>query len=152
MMDDISFLVNMYRIVFIKPRYKHFLLPYRIVHPKFLVSQALGNLHKQKFNLFGSFTEKIWLPEKSLVAFPRLNSLGSWNQALHIQYCTNTLLDIQIYRHLLIMFHIHIPIWQHGFCIHLAMATKPPSILINSLYPNNAIQLTLLISQRIQFD
>ena len=36
------------------------------------------------------------------------------------------------------MFNIHIPIWQHGSCIHLAMATKPPQILINSLYPNKA--------------
>ena len=48
------------------------------------------------------------------------------------------------------MFHIHIPIWQHGSCIHLAMATKPPPILINSLHPNNAIQLTLYINQCIQ--
>ena len=50
------------------------------------------------------------------------------------------------------MFDIHIPIWQHGSCIHLSMATKPPSILINSLHPNNAIQITLLISQNIQYD
>ena len=37
--------------------------------------------------------------------------------------------------------HIHIPIWQHGSYIHLAMPTKPPPILINSLHPNNAIQI-----------
>ena len=43
------------------------------------------------------------------------------------------------------LFHIHIPIWQHGSCIHLAMATKPHPILINSLHPNNAIQLTLYL-------
>ena len=33
------------------------------------------------------------------------------------------------------LLHIHIPIWQHGSCIHLAMATKPPPMLIN-LHPN----------------
>ena len=37
------------------------------------------------------------------------------------------------------LFHIHITIWQHGSCIHLAMATKPPLMskqchLINSVY------------------
>ena len=37
------------------------------------------------------------------------------------------------------LFNIHIPIWQHGSCIHLAMATKPPPISINSLHPYNAI-------------
>ena len=41
------------------------------------------------------------------------------------------------------VFHIHIPIWQYVSYIHLAMPTKPPPILINSLYPNNDIQLTL---------
>ena len=34
------------------------------------------------------------------------------------------------------LFHIYIPIWQHGSCTHLAMATKPPPI-INSMHPNN---------------
>ena len=29
------------------------------------------------------------------------------------------------------LFHIHIPIWQHGSCFHLAMATKPPPISSN---------------------
>ena len=42
--------------------------------------------------------------------------------------------------------HIHIPIWQHGSCIHLAMPTKPPPILIKSLHLNNAIQITLYIN------
>ena len=37
------------------------------------------------------------------------------------------------------VFNIHIPIWQHGSCIHMAMATKPPPILIYSLHPNNDI-------------
>ena len=32
-----------------------------------------------------------------------------------------------------LLFRIHIPIWQHGSCIHLAMATKPLPILINSV-------------------
>ena len=50
------------------------------------------------------------------------------------------------------VFHIHIPIWQHGSCIHLAMSTKPPPVLINSLHPNNAIQSTLYINQCIQYD
>ena len=50
------------------------------------------------------------------------------------------------------MVHFHIPIWQHSSCIHLAMATKPPPILINSLHPNNAIQLTLYINQYIHYD
>ena len=47
------------------------------------------------------------------------------------------------------LFHIHIVIWQHGSCIHLAMPTKPLPILINSLHPNNVIQLTLYINQCI---
>ena len=50
------------------------------------------------------------------------------------------------------LFHIHIPIWQNGSCIHLAMPTKPPPILINSLHPNNAIQLTLYINKCVQYD
>ena len=40
-------------------------------------------------------------------------------------------------------------IWQYGSCIHLAMPTKPPSILINSLHPNNVIQLTPYIENRL---
>ena len=49
---------------------------------------------------------------------------------------------------ILYLFHIHIPIWQHASCIHLAMPTKHPPILINSLH--NAIQLTLYINQCLQ--
>ena len=48
------------------------------------------------------------------------------------------------------LFHIHILTWQHGSCFHLAMATNPPPILINSLHPNYAIQSTLYINQCIQ--
>ena len=55
-----------------------------------------------------------------------------------------------IYNKISFMFHIHTPILQHGSCIHLAMATKPPPILINSLHPNNAIPITLYINQCIQ--
>ena len=50
------------------------------------------------------------------------------------------------------MFHIHIPIWQHGSCIHQAMATKPHPKLINYLHQNTAIQLTLYINQCIQYN